>query len=239
MINLLIISFPFLFINTRKFIFILFIAFSLCRYRFNKLKSLLVCSVILSIFSYLSLFLIDKTILSPRVFFAIQIFIAVSSFTYSVKNKLWNEDIIFIIMEPLFVVIFCLYYFIIPLKNIYVGIVNWSILYISLQFMGVCIKLIVGFYLSNHIKNKLTRLKYLIYSIPRFEVSFSLNDLSFLGLEYAFHPLESDILIKESEFFNKKVIALTMNDHLAYKKLIKEQDKFHNIISYKILVKSK
>jgi len=172
-------------------------------------------------------------------FLSLQIILSIISLIYNIKNKLWNKDIVFIIMEPLFVVIFCLYYFIIPLKDIYVGIVNWSILYISLQFIGVCIKLIVGFYLSNHIENKLKRLKYLIYSIPRLEVSFSLNDLSFLGLEYAFHPLESDILIKESEFFNKKVIALTMNDYFAYKKLIKEHDKFHNTISYKIWVKSK
>lgn len=226
MTNLIIMIIPILGYNIH-FWLLLFLSVSLCRYRFNLYKPLLIVSFTgTAILGFLPQILRLSNPLEIMITF--QVVITAWSLLYNLIHRLWKRDIVFLVMEPFLVIGLSRYFFNkFSSTIIMTGLFNWLVVYITIQIILIVVKLSIGYQVSTVVEGKMKKLKLLIYCLPRIEASLSLNDLSAMGVNCAIFPGISNVMIKEVEFLKQKVLALEMRDKDAYEKAVKEHEDYY------------
>ena len=224
MLNILIISVPFICWNSGFFWTILFLSVAICRYRFNRNKILLYVSVI----GTLSLTVLPIYIKLPiEVVWLFQIFVLSWSLIYYIIKRLWKRDIVFLIMEPF--LLFLLGSYIIRRGfdlSFKVQIYTWLTVYITFQVLLVIIKILAAYKLAYKAENKRQRLKLLISYLPHIESSVGLSDFAVSGASlYFISPTPQSKMVDEIEHLRKIVYAEMKQDISEVKKVTDERNK--------------
>ncbi|MFC1477608.1 hypothetical protein ACFL6L_03970 [candidate division KSB1 bacterium] len=166
-------------------------------------------------------------ILPFNYFLCFHLLIGAASFFYSWYLRLWKRDVVFAFMEPiLFIGLMGYSYFNFHMDKIFILIYNWISLYLVIQLVLLTAKVAAGLRLSHAYFDWKMKFRYLIWSFPRIKASFSLNDLSLLGVDHVINPSKPDYLLKELEFTKRKVIALSENNPYFYESIIREEKEF-------------
>lgn len=235
MINIFFLSLPSLLYDVGFFWHSLFLAMAVCRYNFNKsmlmlnigLVGVIVCGSLPFLWKWLAP--VSWNGVSIKIIFGLQIILGLTSIAYSIKNKIWKNDILFTLMEPIYIVFFAGYMIQGGFKlNIVPQIYSWIIVYISLQALLLLIKLMVGIKLSVITGSLKKKLKIIMYVLPRLDASFGLNDLELLNpsISRLVQPTSEEIIAKEVELLKEKTLALIKDDYPEYKNLRKENDQY-------------
>jgi len=227
MLNLILIFIPFLIYYLPDYVLgirieyafypALYCVISVLRYRYNRVKWLLVLGVsggLLLPFYYLVPFSQVQHI------FLFQVALVITSTYYTFRNKLWKKDFIFAIIEPALIPAFGVYFVVVnfpdliniaPLTFLYSSITRWALVYGVVQLILVFSKLTIGLRYALILDSDQPRFKLLAYCLPKIEASFGINDLAFVTGTRFVPSTTSDRALKQFSSMATRFNSLTKN----------------------------
>lgn len=210
------------------FTYFVFSVLAFARFRLNNIKWLFVVGMVYTWVPLINYLLFGHVYISFDRYLVGQIIITLISFAINIYRKMWRKDIVFTIMEPLFLIIFGTYLSpTMPFASIAMRLLSWIYAYIALQGVLVIIKLIISFDMAKDITGRFNKLKYFVRSLLKIKSSYGLEDLSLLDVNQVINSSGTNIMLKELDFLHQDLESLITSDEATSKKTEKERTNYH------------
>ena len=229
MINTMLILIPFICWNSGFFWPLLFLAVTVIRFRFNRVRILLISGIfgalIAAVLPYCYSYFKPLNVI--YIIFGFQVILMTWSILYYLVKQLWKNDLVFLVMEPY--LLWLLSGYIINegfdmqfRQNIY----TWLTVYIVFQLALVLIKILVAYNITSRVKSRMQRLRLVRSYLPYIEPNIGLGDFSLSGASlYIVEPTCQSHIIGEFEHLTKIINAEMKQDIDAVKKITLEKER--------------
>ncbi len=206
---------------------VLFLAVSIFRFKTNKsIPIFLVSLLFASIFFYLR-YIPEEILIVDHFTFAIsiQVLISIISHIYNFRKGYWKNDVVFLMLEPILMVIVSRYLIFGGFDpTVVYKLENWLTVYIYLQSAVVLAKIVIAYQTSSITHSAILKIKFILYNLPFINTSIGLNDMALLGVGNIVHPTNEDIFEKEVEFMKDKILH-QLDDNLPNLKSVEREQK--------------